>query len=90
MCDPWLLVNEFPFVQVTKLGPIKTHPEISSKHPLVALEGGKRIFIFAFNLYDISNMFFLIIWIVFKGIFIVKSPLKSLVLKIGLKKLAQQ
>lgn len=39
MCDPWLLVNEFPFIQVAELGPIKTHPEISSKHPLMALEG---------------------------------------------------
>ena len=41
MCDPWLLVNEFPFIQVAELGPIKTHPEIGSKHPLMALEGNK-------------------------------------------------
>lgn len=42
MCDPRLLVNEFPFVEVTELGPIKTDTEIGSKHPLVALEGGNE------------------------------------------------
>lgn len=42
MCDPWLLVNKFPLIQVTKLSPKKTHPEIGSKHPLVALERNKE------------------------------------------------
>lgn len=42
MCDPRLLVDEFPFIQITKLGPIKAHSEISSKHPLMSLEGNKH------------------------------------------------
>lgn len=35
--DRWLLVNKLLFVQVSKLGPIKTHAEIRPKHPLMAL-----------------------------------------------------
>lgn len=58
MCDPWLLVNEFPFVQVAKLGPIKTHTEIGSKHPLMALEGKKKHdLIIALIQYETSNIY---------------------------------
>lgn len=41
VCDSWFLVNKFPFVQISKLGSVETHSEISSKHSLVALEKGK-------------------------------------------------
>lgn len=80
MCDPRLLVNEFSFIQVTELGPIKTHPEIGSKHPLMTLEGKHREdFISVTNRYDISNIFFLIMVRAFYWIFIVKNALKTLV-----------
>lgn len=46
MCDPGLLVNKFSFIQVAELGSIKTHTEIGSKHPLVALEENKEKILF--------------------------------------------
>lgn len=49
MCDAWLLVNEFPFVQVTKCGPIKPYAKVGPKHSLMALEGKNNISIFQYN-----------------------------------------
>lgn len=36
--DSWLLVNEFPLVQISELGSVETDSEIGSKHPLMALD----------------------------------------------------
>lgn len=49
MCDAWLLVNEFAFVQVTKMGPIKTYTKVGPKHSLMALEEEKQIFFLDFK-----------------------------------------
>lgn len=35
--DARLLVNELPFVQISKLAAVKSNPEVRSKHPLVSL-----------------------------------------------------
>lgn len=43
MCDAWLLVNEFPFVQVAKSGPVKTYTKVGPKHSLMALEGKNNV-----------------------------------------------
>lgn len=80
MCDPWLLVNEFPFVQVAKFGPIKTHPEIGPKHPLMALEGNKEEIFFQSLISMTSVTYsFINMVIAFYGVFIVKNTWKSLV-----------
>lgn len=56
MCDAWLLVNEFPFVQVTKSGPIKTYAKVGPKHSLMALEGKKTIFFFFLYILKFVNV----------------------------------
>lgn len=54
MCDAWLLVNEFPFVQVTKMGPIKTYTKVGPKHSLMALEGKKKLFFQILKLFNLT------------------------------------
>ena len=46
MCDAWLLVDEFPCIQVTKDCPVKTYTKVGPKHSLVALEGKKKQYCF--------------------------------------------
>lgn len=42
MRDSWLLVNEFPFVQISELGSVEPHSEVGSKHSLLALGGQEQ------------------------------------------------